>query len=231
MHVYGCGCMMAGWDARGRFEPGSVGPWVEVGLQAVERSPLDPTTHACPLMRLLSLPSRHPCAYPCRFPAPALSAYVIRPSVWAGSVVIEGRAWGAAPATNQGAAFDSAASANAQGKPDWRYWFPAATRRHDDTSRSTLTRRKNTLPRGPLVADSFANQLPACSPLSQSQSQSQPRCHLLRLREDDSWGGGGRLFSASHLDAASAGHSGCPHLHFFASFGLLGTPSARKLSH
>lgn len=67
----GCGCMMAGWMHDGGLNLGALDRgWRldEVGLQAVERSPLDPTTHACPLLPLLSLPSRDPCCCPCSFP-------------------------------------------------------------------------------------------------------------------------------------------------------------------
>lgn len=92
------GCKRGGREG-GVFEPGSVGPCVDVGLQAVERSPLDPTTHACLCCLCCLCGACHP-GTPAPSPAPLLSAYVIGPSIWAGTVVIGGRAWGAAPASN-----------------------------------------------------------------------------------------------------------------------------------
>lgn len=161
--------MHDGWvDARRGSEPGSVGPWVDVGLQAVECSPLDPTTHAC--LCCLCCPCRP--GTPAPAPAPSLSAYVIGPSIWAGSVVIGGRAWGAGPAANQSGAFDSAASANDPGKT--RAGATGSLRRRDDTTTlpahaDTAQKHTSTGPHSRLTA---CNQLPACSPLSQSQSQS-----------------------------------------------------------
>lgn len=195
--------MHDGWrDARGGFEPGSVGSWVDVGLQAVERSPLDPTTHACLCCPCCPCRPCHPgipAPAPAHPPVPSLSAYVIGSFTGAGSVVIGGRAWGVAPATNQSCVFDSAASANAPGKT--RTGATGALRRHDDTTTRrhfplSLTRRKNTTPEGPHPRLTACNQRPACSLLSQSQSQSQSqsRRRLFRLRDDDSWRS---LFSAS----------------------------------
>lgn len=120
-----------------------------------------------------------PAPAPAPSPAAALSAYVIGPSIWAGSVVIEGRAWGAAPAANHRSSFDSAASASDTGKT--RAGATGSVRRRDDTTTlcrpRTLTRpRKHTSKRPTLAADGQAacNQPPAaCLPLSQSWSQSQ----------------------------------------------------------
>lgn len=91
--------MTAGWmDARdgggALFEAvGALDRGWMLGLQEVECSPLDPTTQAC--LCCLCCPC-HPGA-PAPSPAPVLSAYVIGLSIWAGTVVIGGRAWGAAP--------------------------------------------------------------------------------------------------------------------------------------
>lgn len=223
--------MHDGWvDARRGSEPGSVGPWVDVGLQTVERSPLDPTTHAC--LCCLCCPCRPgtPAPAPAPSPAPSLSAYVIGPSIWAGSVVIGGRAWGVRPAANQSDAFDSAASAKGPGKT--RAGATGSLRRRDDTTTLPAhadTAQKHTS-RGPHSRLTACNQLPACSPLSQSQSQSQSRIRLLRLRDDDSWGG---LFSASSA-AASAGLSVSVSVRehgVLSCVGLLGTHVVMNYPH
>lgn len=156
------------------FEPGGVGPWVDVGLHEVERSPLDPATHACLCCLCCPCHPGIPAPTPAPSPAPALSAYVIGPSIWAGTVVIGGRAWGAAPSSNQRAVFDSAASAKLPGKT--RTGATGSLRRHDDSTTLPAhadTGAKTHIQRGPHPRPTTCNQLPAYSLLSQSQSQSQ----------------------------------------------------------
>lgn len=145
-----------------------------LGLQEVERSPLDPTTHACLCCLCCPCHPGTPALTPAPSPAPALSAYVIGPSIWAGTVVIGGRAWGAAPWSNQRAAFDSAASAKLPGKT--RAGATGSLRRHDDSTTLPAhadTGAKTHIQRGPHPRPTSFNQLPAYSLLSQSQSQSQ----------------------------------------------------------
>lgn len=83
----------------------------------------------------------------------------------------------------------------AQGKPELALPVPcddATTRRHFPAHADTAQKHTSTGPHSRLTA---CNQLPACSPLSQSPSQSQSRIRLLRLRDDDSLGGRGAIFS------------------------------------